>query len=195
MKLLKFKVQNFRGLAGVQNEIDFLNSDIIFLLGQNNVGKSTYFRAYEYFTNPKQTVSREDFFNHSSENNAIIIECWFIKEDDDDNDNELKGKSRDADWLTKWVCVDGFIKIKKEWKTIGGGFEKFTFSPSDNNWVLNGFGGMDTLLTKYAPTPISINAMEEQASLEEKVNKLIQDDFIKSNRSRGIDKGVVILIA
>jgi len=179
MKLSKLKIQNFRGLRGEQNEIDFSNSDIIFLLGQNNVGKSTYLRAYEFFINPKQSASREDFYNHAPEN-TIAIEGWFIKEDDDDDDDvELKGRVKDADWLTKWICADGFIRIKKEWKTAGSSFEKFTFSPSENDWIQNGFGGMESLFTKHAPTPIVISAMEDQVSLEEKVNKLIQDDFIK----------------
>ena len=178
MRLSKLIIKNFRGLKGEQNEIDFSKSDIIFLLGQNNVGKSTYLRAYEFFTNPKQTATREDFYNHTADN-EIIIEGWFIKEDSDDDDTELKGKSKDADWLTKWVGTDNFIKIKKEWKIIGGSFEKYTFSPTENNWIINGFGGLDTLFTKHAPTPIAISAMEDQASLEEKVNKLIQDDFIK----------------
>jgi predicted ATP-dependent endonuclease of OLD family len=178
MKLAKLKIKNFRGLKGENNVIDFTNSNIIFLIGQNNVGKSTYLRAYEFFTNAKQNAVTEDFYNHSADN-PIIIEGWFIKEDDDDNNSELKGKSKDADWLSKWVGTDGLIKIKKEWKTIGTSFEKFTFSPTDNDWLQNGFGGMDTLFTKHAPTPIAISAMEDQASLEEKVNKLIQDDFIK----------------
>ena len=180
MKLSKLIIQNFRGLKGAQNEIDFTNSNIIFLIGQNNVGKSTYLRAYEFFTHSSQKASIEDFYNHTSEN-PIIIEGWFIKEDEDVNDADLqgKGKEKDAEWISKWVGEDGFIKIKKEWKNIGGSFEKFTFSPLENNWVLNGFGGMDTLFARYAPTPIAISAMEDQASLEEKVNKLIQDDFIK----------------
>jgi len=182
MKLIKLRICDFRGLGGENNEIDFTDSDIIFLIGQNNVGKSTYLRAYEFFTSPKQIATREDFNNHTSENNTIIIEGWFVKEEDDDNDMDLKGKSKDAkdaDWLSKWVCTDGLIRIKKEWKSIDGGFDKFTFSPSDNQWIPNGFGGMETLFTKYAPTPITISAMEDQSSLEEKVNKLIQEDFIK----------------
>jgi predicted ATP-dependent endonuclease of OLD family len=178
MKLAKLKIQNFRGLKGENNEIDFTNSNIIFLIGQNNVGKSTYLRAYEFFTNAKQIASIEDFYNHRLEN-PIIIEGWFIKEDDDENNTDLIGISREADWLTKWICKDNFIKIKKEWKNANKVFDKFTFDPTTTNWVANGFGGMDTLFTKHAPKPIVIHAMEDQSSLEEKVNKLIQDDFIK----------------
>ncbi len=57
--------------------------------------------------------------------------------------------------------------------------DKYTFSPKENKWVEGGFGGMPTLLQKYSPTPISISAMETEASLEEKVNKLIQADILK----------------
>ncbi|MCL2127428.1 MAG: ATP-binding protein, partial [Treponema sp.] len=176
MKLIRLKINNFRGLKGDNNEIDFTDSNIIFLIGQNNVGKSTYLRAYEFFTNSGQKAVVEDFYNHSIEK-PIIIEGWFVKEDGDEYDDELqgKGKEKDPSWTNKWVGFDGLIKIKKEWKIFNSIFEKYTFSPEQNDWVLNGFGGMDTLFTKYAPTPITINAMEDQASLEEKVNKLIQD--------------------
>ena len=180
MKLAKLKIQNFRGLKGENNIIDFIDSNIIFLIGQNNVGKSTYLRAYEFFTNSSQKAATEDFYNHNL-NNSIIIEGWFIKDDDDIDDDDLKGKGKekDAEWISKWVGTDGFIKIKKEWKESNKTFEKFTFSPTSNDWVVNGFGGFDTLFSKYAPTPIAISAMEDQSSLEEKVNKLIQEDFIK----------------
>ena len=178
MKLAKLRIDNFRGLKGENNEIDFTDSNIIFLIGQNNVGKSTYLRAYEFFTNSGQKATTEDFFNHSTEN-PIIMEGWFIKEDHDENDDELQGKGKDPKWIDKWVGTDNLIKIRKIWANANSSFEKYTFSPKQNDWELNGFGGMDTLFTKYAPKAIAINAMEDQSSLEEKVNKLIQDDFIK----------------
>ena len=180
MKLAKLKIQNFKGLRGNQNEIDFSNSNIIFLLGQNNVGKSTYLRAYEFFRTSSQKSVAEDFYNQTSEN-PIIIEGWFIKEDGDENETELlgKGKEKDPDWIKKWVGEDGYIKVKKEWKNIGDSFEKFTFSPEQNNWVLNGFGGMESLFTKYTPEPIVISAMEDQNSLEKKVNDLLEKEFVK----------------
>ena len=136
MKLARLKINNFRGLNGESNEIDFTNSNIIFLIGQNNVGKSTYLRAYEFFTNPKQIALIEDFYNHNPDN-TIMIEGWFVKEESDENDAELKGKVKDADWLTKWICNDGFIKIKKEWRIPNKIFEKYTFDPTTNNWTLN----------------------------------------------------------
>ena len=179
MKLQKLIISNYRGLKGSENIIDFLNSDIIFLIGQNNVGKSTYLRAYEFFVNPKQSATIEDFYNYNKAV-PIIIEGWFLKEKNDDDEADFKGsgKNVEPDWVKKWVCEDGFIKIRKTWYEPGL-FIKETFSPESENWVKNGFGGFDSLFTKYSPKPIFINAMEDESSLEEKVNKLIQDRYIK----------------
>ena len=91
MKLEKLKINNFRGIKGDNNEIDFSNSNIIFLIGQNNVGKSTFLRAYEFFTNPNQKALKEDFYNYS-DNDPIIIEGWFTLEDNDETDEEFTGK-------------------------------------------------------------------------------------------------------
>ena len=80
--------------------------------------------------------------------------------------------------MNKWVGSDGFIKIRKTWKNVGP-FIKETYSPKEDNWITNGFGGFDSLFTKYSPVPIAINAMEDETTLEEKVNKLIQDRYLK----------------
>lgn len=179
MKLQKLIISNFRGLKGNENIINFSNSNIIFLIGQNNVGKSTYLRAYEFFVNSKGVAKHEDFYNYDT-SIPIIIEGWFLKEEHDDEDEELKknGKTTDPDWVNKWVGDDGFVKIRKTWKNVGN-FTKETYSPKDSKWVINGFGGFDSLFTKYSPEPIAINAMEDEATLEEKVNKLIQDRYLK----------------
>ena len=63
MKLQKLIVKNFRGLKGENNVIDFSKSNIIFLIGQNNVGKSSFLRAYEFFVNSSQKASLSDFYN------------------------------------------------------------------------------------------------------------------------------------
>lgn len=179
MKLYKLIISNFRGLKGRDNIINFSDSNIIFLIGQNNVGKSTYLRAYEFFVNPKQVAKNEDFYNYDK-STPIEIEGWFLKEDDDEEDEDLKknGKVTDPEWIDKWVNNDGFIKIKKTWTDLNL-FTKETYSPKEDKWVRNGFGGFDSLFTKYSPEPIAINAMEDESTLEEKVNKLMQDRYLK----------------
>ena len=181
MKLLKLIIKNFRGLKGYENIIDFSKSDIIFLIGQNNVGKSTYLRAYEFFVNPKQNAQDIDFYNYDTES-PIVMEGHFLKEDGDDDDNAFvgTGKNADPEWVAKWADAQGVVRVRKTWCQSGASFVKETFSPVENDWKVNGFGGIDSLFTKCAPQPIAINAMEDKDSLQEKVNKLIQDNYIKN---------------
>lgn len=58
MKLIKFGVNNFRALSGgvENNQINFDGSNTIFIFGQNNVGKSTFLLAYDFFFNDKPQV-------------------------------------------------------------------------------------------------------------------------------------------
>lgn len=63
MKILSFAVNNFRALSGglENNRVDFKESNTIFLFGQNNVGKSTFLKAYEFFYK-SDTAKDDDFF-------------------------------------------------------------------------------------------------------------------------------------
>lgn len=182
MKLLRLSIQNFRGIKGEKiedNTIDFSGSNIVFLIGQNNVGKSSFLRAYEFFVAPKQVANKEDFHDYKAEN-QIVIEAHFLKESQDESDQELagSGKASDPEWFKKWTDDDSIIKIRKVWKSPGKAAEKQTYNPKAD-WQDGGFGGIDTLVTKYAPTPIAINAMETPSTLEEKINKIMNDQFLK----------------
>jgi len=187
MKLQKIKINNFRGLKWDQNIIDFSNSNIIFLLWQNNIGKSSFLRAYEFFIDAKQKATINDFYDYKITNN-IEIEAEFLIENEDSENKDLqtdfkKWDSIEPDWLkNKWADSNNVVKVKKVWEKEWD-FKKYTWSPSENNWVEGGLGWLHQNLTKFAPTPISINAMETEDSLEEKVNKLINDDFLKTVRS------------
>ncbi len=49
---------------------------ILYFIGQNNTGKSTFLRAYESFTNSKQKATLDDFYNQDI-TNTIKMEGWF----------------------------------------------------------------------------------------------------------------------
>lgn len=183
MRLYQLTIKNFRGLKGERNTIKFEKSDIIFLIGQNNVGKSTYLRGYEFFVNSKQVAKRSDFYDYNP-SIPIEMEGWFIHEAEDVEDESFagKGKSKDPQWVAKWADADGIIKVRKTWSVENSLFKKQTFSPQKDQWIDNGFGGFDSLFTKAAPIPIAINAMEDEESLNEKVNKLMQDRYLKKIR-------------
>ncbi len=175
MKLVKLLIRNFRGINGENNVIKFNDSNIIFLIGKNNATKSTFLHAYEFFTKSRQNSQREDFFNYDI-NNKIEIIGEFLKEDDDEINSDF---NREPDWINNWVTDEGKIIIKKEWDSIGSSFKKYTYNPQEGDFVLNGFGGFDSLFSKYAPTPIFINAIETAESFEKKVNEIIDKEFLK----------------
>jgi predicted ATP-dependent endonuclease of OLD family len=178
MKLSKLKIINFRGLKGKNNIIEFNDSNIIFLIGQNDVGKSTFLNAYEFFVNPSQKAAKTDFYDYDP-NNRIEIIGEFIKEDID-NDNE--DFQREPQWISKWVDPKGdIIRIKKVWCKIDQKFKKYTYNPDESvmDFIPNGFGGFDTLFSKYAPKPILINAVETSESFEKKVNGIIESEYLK----------------
>ncbi len=176
MKLYKLIIKNFRGLKGEENVIEFDNSNIIFLIGQNNVGKSSFLKAYEFFVNPSKKATREDFYNYDSENYPISMTGIFLKEANDESDTDL---NKEPDWINKWVDDRSLVHVRKTWNVENAKFDKETFNPETKQWEENGFGGLHSKLTKYTPEAIVISAMESESSLEDKVNKLIQDDFIK----------------
>lgn len=176
MKLKRLIVKNFRCLNGEKNIIDFQDTDIIFLIGKNNNGKSSFLYAYEFFVKAKSKANIEDFYNQD-QNIPIEIIGEFIVEENDDNDKSLK--KDDPDWINKWVCEDDIIRIKKIWTKDNTEGTKNTFNPKSNKYEEGGFGGFDTLLTKYSPTPIFINAISTPELLEKQINDIITKNHIK----------------
>lgn len=175
MKLVELRIKNFRGLGGDENVINFRDSNIIFLIGQNNVGKSSFLKAYSFFTDSRQKASLQDFFNHDL-NIPIEIEGDFILEE---QDNENEDFSSEPNWVSNWVQVDSqIITVKKVWNEVEKSFKKYTKKPN-GEWQINGFGGLDTLFQKYTPTPILVNALDTEKDLEDRVNKLIETEYLK----------------
>ena len=177
MKLKKMIVKNYRGLNGGDNIIDFEDIDIIFLIGQNNNGKSTFLQAYNMFTKSKSMAVKEDFFNKDI-TKPIEIYGEFIVEESDRNDKSL-GKT-EPDWIDKWVDENQCVKIMKRWNEPDKIGEKMTYDPKKKlEYVKGGFGGFETILQKYSPTPICINAVSSPEELENKINEIITKDHIK----------------
>lgn len=151
MKLQELKIKNFRSLKGDNVKISFVGSDIIFLFGQNNFGKSSILAGYEYFITPKQKATLCDFFGFN-EDNPIEMLAVFQKDDGDDKIFKEKG-------FDKWVdSKTGLIMFRKTWTKINEEGQKETWDPENKKFELNGFGGIETHLAHQAPTPIRIPA-------------------------------------
>lgn len=174
MKLKELRIKNFRGLNGDGNIIRFDNSNIIFLIGQNNIGKSSFLHAYDFFVAAKKKAEKEDFFDYNSSNN-IEIEADFISEPEDESNRDFN----EPNWINNWIQEDtNIITIKKVWDEIGTEFKKYTKN-REGQFVENGFGGLPSLFTKYSPTPFFINAIETPEGFEKKVNDIIDKEHLK----------------
>lgn len=172
MKLLDITVNNFRSINGENVKLSLEGSDIIFVFGQNNAGKSSLLSAYEYLISPKQKAILSDFLGFSEEN-PIVILATFVKDEGDDAIFAEKG-------FDKWVDKDGKLKFRKTWKKADTEGQKETFDPAINEYVLNGFGGLEQHLTKQAPTPVRIPALPTQAELTKFIKDTVQKSVLKT---------------
>ena len=174
MKLLDITVKNFRSIKGDGVTLSLKDSDIIFLFGQNNSGKSSLLSAYEYMIAPNKKANLNDFMGFNTDN-PIEIKATFLKEDGDNAVFEQKG-------FNKWVDGNGTIKFRKTWESIDQAGKKETFNPAAdiNDYVTDGFGGLEQHLTKQSPTPVRIPAFPTPADLTKFIKETVQKSVLKS---------------
>ncbi|MFD2969317.1 ATP-dependent nuclease [Sphingobacterium bambusae] len=179
MKIISFGVNNFRGIGGGidNNTVEFNKSNTIFLLGQNNAGKSSFLKAYEFFyKNSAPTV--EDIYRMNSEH---VIEFELVVQLDD-YDFQKDSIANKREGLRKWLNPENMLKIKRSLKPKAGAkitFEKaenFTWDYQDNGWVAKNYGGigLDTVFQAALPTPIFIKAMPTEAEAEAIINEILK---------------------
>ncbi|KKI98020.1 AAA family ATPase [Prochlorothrix hollandica] len=89
MKLSKLRIKNFRAIGPGNEEkgieINMMSSDIIFILGKNNAGKSSILNAYDAFIN-NLTMQENDFYG---KNLKLQIEIEIELEADSDEERQL----------------------------------------------------------------------------------------------------------
>ncbi|MEG0915628.1 MAG: AAA family ATPase [Myroides sp.] len=180
MKIISFGVNNFRGIAGglENNTIEFNNSNTIFLLGQNNVGKSSFLKAYEFFYKSSSSPTIEDIYRMNPDN---IIEFELVLQlDEFDFQKDSIANKREG--LKKWLNENNFLKIKRVIKPKEGAkitFEKtenYTWDYEQNVWVAKNYGGigLDSVFQAALPTPIFIKAMPTEAEGEAIINAILK---------------------
>lgn len=179
MKIISFGVNNFRGIAGglEYNTIEFNNSNTIFLLGQNNVGKSSFLKAYEFFYK-NASATAEDIYRMNPEN-TIEFELVLQLDEFDFQKDSIANKK---EGLKKWLNSDNLLKIRRVLKPKAGAkisFEKtenYTWDYEENKWVEKNYGGigLDTVFQAALPTPIFIKAMPTEAEGEAIINQILK---------------------
>jgi predicted ATP-dependent endonuclease of OLD family len=180
MRIIKFAVNNFRAITGglENNQINFDGSNTIFIFGQNNVGKSTFLAAYDFFFNDKSPL-QDDFYKKDPANNIEFelelgvdqLDLAYIKEK-----QETKFES-----FKSFLNTESIIKIKR---VFAGSLEKskvkiekvkdLTWKPN-GDWEEKAFGsiGLITVFQRLMPTPILIKAMPSEKEVEDVVNEIL----------------------
>lgn len=179
MRIISFGVNNFRGISGgiENNTIEFKDSNTIFLLGQNNVGKSSFLMAYDFFYR-NTTPQPEDIYRMNPDN-TIEFEMTLQLDDFDFQKESIKQKS---EGLKKWLNEHNLLKIKKLIIPIEG--KKITFKKTENytwdfeneTWEQKNYGGigLDNVFRDALPTPILIKAMPTEAEAEAIINQVLK---------------------
>ncbi|AZA84427.1 ATP-dependent endonuclease [Chryseobacterium lactis] len=178
MKIISFGVNNFRGISGgiEKNTIEFNNSNTIFLLGQNNVGKSSFLKAYDFFyRNSSPTL--EDIHRMDT-NNVIEFEMVFQLDEYDFQKDSIKNKK---EGLKKWLNEKNYLKIKRIIKVknvskIAFETENQTWNYYSSQWEVKNYGGigLDSVFQAALPKPIFIKAMPTEAEGETIINEILK---------------------
>lgn len=179
MRIISFAVNNFRSISGglENNVIEFQDSNTIFLLGQNNVGKSSFLKAYDFFYN-NTDLTVEDIYKQDAEK-EIEFE---LKLKLDDFDFEKDAINRKADNLKTWLNDENILKIKRVFKAKESGkkvsidnAQNFTWDFKNNVYIEKNYGGigLDNVFQSALPTPIFIKAMPSEKEVEEIINQIL----------------------
>lgn len=179
MKIISFAVNNFRGISGglEQNIIEFKDSNTIFLLGQNNVGKSSFLKAYEFFHN-SSSPSKEDLYKQDNTKN-IEFELTLQLDDYDFAKDAIKNKE---EGIKKWLNKDNYLRVKRVIRPKGTAtiaFEKaenYTWDYNNKKYEKKNYGGigLDTVFQAALPKPIFIKAMPTEDEVEKIINTILE---------------------
>lgn len=186
MKIRSFAIDNFRALSGglQNNKVDFRESNTIFLFGQNNVGKSTFLKAYEFFYK-SETPKEDDFFKKDT-SRKIEFELE-VELDEFDFEKIAAVAPKKKDSIKTWLKDEKILKVKKIYAMNAKKPEvkNLTLNPSapdweqpkQNDWDETNYGsiGLDSIFQSCLPTPIFIKAMPTENEVESIINDILSE--------------------
>lgn len=177
MRLVQFSANNYRCIEGglEQNTIRFGDCHTIFIFGQNNVGKSSFLKAYEAYY--QASVREEDFsFVYGDDQRKNIeMELWLLVEEDIDKEQINNHSNGKYDSLTTFLD-NGILKVKRLWSDSKTS-KNFTWNPSNSEWVEKNYGGigLDRVFQSMIPKPLFIEAMPSEGQVKSVVNEVLKE--------------------
>lgn len=180
MKLVYFAVNNFRCISGglENNSIKFDDNNTTFIFGQNNVGKSSFLRAYESFYNGK--IVPDDFTFPVSEGspvNDIEVEVWLHIDETVDKERIDALSNNKFDSLKAYLD-NGILKVKRVTsKASSISSKNTTYDPSISDWADKSYGsiGLDNVFQSMIPKPLFIHAMPTEDQVKSVVNDILKE--------------------
>ena len=177
MKIKNFAVNNFRALNGGldNNRIIFDDTSTIFIFGQNNVGKSAFLQAYQFFYD-NSTPNASDFFNQDdSQEMSFEIEVVL---DVDDIQLIEKRAPKNKEVFKTYLKDGNILRIRNSFKKNGkdNSAKSTTLNPQTNNWDEKGYGsiGLHQVFQSCMPKPIFIKAMPTEAEAKDILNTILK---------------------
>lgn len=177
MLIRSFSVDNFRGICGGldQNMVNFDGKNAIFLFGQNNVGKSSFLRAYEAFYD--DLVNEEDFPFEGSKD--ITMEISLYVDEATEKDEINKGTSNKFDNIKdNYLDINSTLRLSKTWistnkkKSINK-----TFNVKTNKWDEVAYAGIGwaNVFRPLMMRPLFINAMPTEQDVQNIVTEVLKE--------------------
>jgi putative ATP-dependent endonuclease of OLD family len=174
MKLKKICIENYRTISE-KIELSLENTDILFLFGKNNVGKSTVLKALEKLCSAAPDAKDEDF---NTKKDEIIIQGVF---------NDIP-----TGVASHWIQDDELT-----FKAVAdsqGKFQFSTFNTDENDWGSKTPFGKQSFFVPYLPSVLIIPAQGSVDTFEANINdfckKIIQEKIKDCSKYKDLKSNI-----
>ena len=177
MRLLNFRVKNFRGIGkgdGTGLQINLADQNIILLIGQNNVGKSSLLHAYDYFFNDRK-AKIDDFFDKDT-NNSIEIELLLELTNDESNEHFFLSNDK-KDLRERYFQKISFKKIWEDKESPPNVYIGYYGNEPEFMDRKKNKKAIESLHSKL-PEPILIEGMSSTGDLVSQLQKLVKSAIL-----------------
>lgn len=177
MRIVRFSVNNFRCIEGGldQNTVTFNGSYTIFIFGQNNVGKSSFLKAYKAYYDNSVEAGDFSFVPEGEHQKNVEMELWLQIEEDLDKEHIDAVSNGKYDSLTSFLD-NGVLKVKRTWSGPRA-TKNYTLNPSTGEWDEKNYGGigLDGVFQSLLPKPLFIQAMPTEEQVKTVVNEILKE--------------------
>lgn len=177
MRIVRFSVNNFRCIEGGldQNAVTFDGSYTIFIFGQNNVGKSSFLKAYKAYYDNGVEANDFSFVPEGEPKKDVEMELWLQIEEGLDKEHIDAVSNGKYNSLAAFLD-SGILKVKRVWS--GPRVAKnFTIDPSTGEWIEKNYGGigLDGVFQSLLPKPLFVQAMPTEEQVKTVVNEILKE--------------------